>query len=241
MNEPAQGRAPAIAAKLEEARALLAVHNGEIGQAVLDVAEDVPGAPKRLYDLRAKVSVNEREVTELERAHELALRIDRQADAAAATQLRSDQLAEFKKQFAAREVAMAAVLKAAADMAVAYGEFSELTLTTLAAVPAGTIVPIMAIGGEGFAGPAFGPCTRLILAELWRLAPARSDGIGRFVLDFARPTTTVLRDNPDAIEAGIDELRAADEAILGDIVKQIERLDQVSVQRALATERKDAA
>ena len=148
-------RAPLIAAKLEEARALLAVHNGEVAQTVLDVAEDVQGAPKRLFDLRAKISTTEREASELERAYELALRIDRQAEASAATEMRREQLAEFKKQFAAREKAMAAVLKAAADMAAAYGDYSELTLNTLAAVPSGTVVPMMSIGSEGFAGPAF--------------------------------------------------------------------------------------
>jgi hypothetical protein len=234
-------RAPAIAAKLDAACAMLAAHNGEVAQTVLDVAEDVQGAPKRLFDLRAKISTAEREVGELEKAYELAARIDRQTDVAAATRMREEQLVEFKMQFAAREKAMAAVLKAAADMAAAYGEYSEATLRTLSALPAGTVVPPMSIGSEGFAGPAFGPCERLILAELWRLAPDREDGIGRFVLPFAKSSTVFVRENPEAIKPGIDEFAAADQAIIADIEKQIEKLDQAAMQRALAPERKDAA
>ena len=47
-------RAPGIAEKLEAARAILAAHNGEVAQTVLDAAENVPGATKRLCDLRAQ-------------------------------------------------------------------------------------------------------------------------------------------------------------------------------------------
>jgi hypothetical protein len=234
-------RAPAIAEKLEAARAMLAVHAGEVAQTVLDAAENVPGALKRLTDLRTRISTGELAVAELEKAHELAARIDRQAHVAAATQMRAEQFAEFKKEFGAREKAMAAVLEAARDMAAAYGEYSEATLRTLSALPAGTVVPPMSIGSEGFAGPAFGPCERLILAELWRLAPDREDGIGRFVLPFAKSSTVFVRENPEAIKPGIDEFAAADQAIVADIEKQIEKLDQAAMQRALVPERKDAA
>jgi hypothetical protein len=240
MSEASQARAPAIAEKLEAAHAMLAAHRGEMGQAVLDAAESVPGATKRLVDLRSHVSTASSAVAELEQALDLALRIDRQTAVAAATQMRNEQLVEFKKQFAAREKAMAAVLKAAADMAASYGEYSELTLSTLAAVPSGTVVPVMTIGSEGFAGPAFGPCTRLILAELWRLAPDRADGIGRFVLEFAKPASVLVPGKPENIKPGIDELLAADQAIIADIVKQIEKLDEAAMRFALIN-RKDAA
>jgi hypothetical protein len=234
-------RAPAISDKLEEARSLLAVHNAEVAQTVLDATENLPGAPKRLHDLRTKISIAEREVFELEKAYELAARIDRQSDVAAATQMRGEQLTEFKKQFAAREKAMATVLEAAAAMAVAYGEYSNATLSTLAAVPSGTTVPVMSIGCGGFAGPAFGPCTRLVLAELWRLAPARADGIGRFVLEFAKPSSELMRGDPETVRPGIDELREADAAIVADIEKQIINLNERAMRFALATDRKDAA
>jgi hypothetical protein len=234
-------RAPAIAEKLEAARAMLAVHNAEVAQTVLDAAENVPGATKRLTDLRSKISTAELAVFELEKAHELAARIDRQSDVAAATRMRAEQLVEFKRQFSAREQAMAAVLKAAADMATAYGEYSEATLLAAAVVPSGTTVPQMAIGGAGLYGAAFGPCDRLILAELYRLAPDRRDGIGRFVLPFAKPPSEQFRGNHTAIPAGIDDLLASDNAIIADIAQQIEALNEAAMRFALATNEKGAA
>jgi hypothetical protein len=155
--------------------------------------------------------------------------------------MRSEQLVEFKRQFAAREKAMAAVLKAAADMAAAYGEYSEATLLSVGAVPSGTNVPPMSIGPDGLYGAAFGPCDRLILGELFRLAPGRHDGVGRFVLPFAKPPSEMVRGKPEAIPAGIDEMRAADDAIIADIAKQIEHLDEAAMRFALNTDRKDAA
>jgi hypothetical protein len=241
VNATAEPRAPAIAEKLEAARAMLAAHRGEMGQAVLDAAENVPGATKRLVDLRSHVSTASSAVAELEQALDLALRIDRQANAATATHMRNEQLVVFRKEFEARETAMAAVLKAAAAMATAYGEYSEATLRAAAVIPSGTTVPPMAIGGDGAYGAAFGPCERLIQSELYRLAPEREDGIGRFVLPFARPPSEQLRGNHPAIPAGIDELRAADAAILADISRQIENLDEAAMRFALAPERKDAA
>jgi hypothetical protein len=242
MTGTAEPRAPAIAEKLEAARAMLAAHRGEMGQAVLDAAENVPGATKRLVDLRSHVSTASSAVAELEQALDLALRIDRQANAATATHMRNEQLVVFRKEFEARETAMAAVIKAAADMATAYGDYSEATLRAAAVIPSGTTVPPMTIGGEGLFGSAFGPCERLIQSELYRLAPEREDGIGRFVLPFARPPSEQCGGNHPAIPAGIDELRAADAAILADISRQIENLDEAAMRFALASpERKDAA
>jgi hypothetical protein len=234
-------RAPAIAEKLEAARAMLAAHRGEMGQAVLDAAESVPGATKRLVDLRSHVSTASSAVAELEQALDLALRIDRQANAAAATQMRNEQFASFREALNLREAAMERVLKAGAEMATWYGQYSEATLAAASAIPSGTAIPPMSIGGEGLYGSVFGPCERLIQSELYRLAPERADGIGRFVLPFAKPPSEQLRGNHPAIPAGIDELRAADAAILADISRQIENLDEAAVRFALAPERKDAA
>jgi hypothetical protein len=241
MTDTAVPRAPAIAEKLEAARAVLAAHAGEVAQTVLDAAENVPGALKRLTDLRARISTGELAVAELEKAYDLAARIDRQSDAAAATRMRTEQLIVFKDRFAAREKAMATVLKAAAEMATAYGYYSEATLSAASVLPSGTTVPVMMIGGNGVYGAAFGPCERLILAELYRLAPDRQDGVGRFVLPFAKPPTESFRENLPAIPAGIEEFRAADAAILADITRQIEKLDELAMRSALANNRKDAA
>jgi hypothetical protein len=241
MSENPTPRAPAIAEKLEAARAMLAAHRGEMGQAVLDAAENVPGATKRLVDLRSHVSTASSAVAELEQALDLALRIDRQANAAAATQMRGEQFGAFREALEQRESAMDRVLKAGAEMAAAYGEYSQATLRAAAVIPSGTTVPPMTIGGEGLFGSAFGPCERLIQSELYRLAPEREDGIGRFVLPFAKPPSEQFRGNHPAIPAGIDELRVADAAILADISRQIENLDEAAMRFALAPERKNAA
>jgi hypothetical protein len=241
MTGTAEPRAPAIAEKLEAARAMVAAHNGEVAQTVLDVAENVPGALKRLTELRTRISTADLAVAELEKAHALAAQIDRQAAASAATQMRGEQLVAFGEALEQREAAMDRVLQASKEMASAYGDFSEATLRAASVIPSGTVVPPMSIGGLGLYGVAFGPCERLILAELYRLAPERADGIGRFVLPFAKPPSEQFCGNHPAIPAGIDELRAADAAILADITKQIENLDEAAMRFALTTERGEAA
>jgi hypothetical protein len=241
MNGVVEPRAPAVIAKLDGELAKLAAMEAGVDELALAAAENQPGAIGRLTAQRAKIEEAERRVSEMRRAVALAQRIDRQADAAAATQMRAGQLVEFKRQFAAREKAMATVLKAAADMAAAYGEYSEATLLSVGAIPSGTFVPPMSIGRDGLYGAAFGPCDRLILGELFRLAPDRHDGTGRFVLPFAKPPSEMARGKPETIPAGIDEMRAADDAIIADISKQIENLDEVAMRFALAVDRKDHA
>jgi hypothetical protein len=242
MQPDRQPRAPAAREKLATAEAVLAGLEANVASLALEASEGKAGAEKALASHRSQIELAERSVSELRRAVALAERLDRQAAATGAAQLRAEQLSEFQKQFVAREKAMDSVLKAAADMATAYGEYSEATLRTLSAVPAGTVVPQMSIGSEGFAGPAFGPCERLILAEMYRMAPERADGIGRFVLPFAKPSSEFVRGNPGEIKPGIDELREADAAIVADIGRQIEKLDSHAMRAAeMIPARKDAA
>jgi hypothetical protein len=208
----------------------------------LEAAERKPGAADKLAAHRTKIDVAKTAAFDLRAALRLAERIDRQAVAAGAAHMRADQLAEFRKEFAAREKAMEAVLEAAAAMAKAYGEYSEATLRALAATPTGTVIPAMFMGPENSYGPAFGPGERMVLAELYRLSPERSDGIGRFVLPFAKPSSEMVRNKPEEMPAGMDELRAAHEAIIANVALQIERLDDLAQQAAeKTTDRKDAA
>src|SRR5262249_46464739 len=88
-------RAPAIAAKLESARSARAALDPEVAQAALDVAEGVRGADKRLADLRARIAIADRDVTEFAAAHVLALKKDSEAELAARCKLREAQLADF--------------------------------------------------------------------------------------------------------------------------------------------------
>jgi hypothetical protein len=243
MQHETRSGAPAIAAKLEAARGVLAAHNAEVGQTVLDVADNVPGAQKRLTELRANISTAAREVFEFEEAHAHAAKRDRVTAATAATRMREEQLAEFKKAMVAREKPMARVLELFGEAAKEYGKYSEATLSALVAVPTGTAVPVMMIGPEGLYGPAFGPCERLLLAELYRLAPERQDGIGRFVMSFAKPINEQMRGQPTAIKPGIDELLAADDAIIAEIEGQIKKLNDQAMRAAgmITDDRKDAA
>src|ERR1035437_9403312 len=96
MQHNAVPRAPAVAAKLEAARGVLQALEGEVGQAALEAAENAPGAAKRLSELRSSIATAERDVGELSRAHETALRLDRQSVAAGAIKMRREQMVAFK-------------------------------------------------------------------------------------------------------------------------------------------------
>ena len=218
-------RAPAVREKLGRAEEVLAQLEADVAALALDASEGVAGAEKALAAHRSRIEMAERQESEMRRAVALAERLDRQANAAAGAAMRAAQMSEFTATFDEREKEMGAVLAAAAAMAKAYGRFSEATLRAAAVVPSGTSVPVMAIGPQGVYGPAFGPAGNLILAEFYRLAPERKDGVGRFLLPFCKPMSELTRLQPQAIPAGIDEFTAADKAILADIAIQIERLN----------------
>jgi hypothetical protein len=232
-------RAPAVHAKLDGAVAALATLETEVAELALAAAENRPGAAGKLTQHRGKIELAKQHVEELRAALKLAVRIDRENEAACAARMRDEQFADFKAAMLARQKAMATVLEAAATMAKAYGAYSEATLAAQIAVPTGTAVPVMMIGPEGLLGAAFGPCERLIESELYRCAPLRADGIGRFVIPLAKPTAEMFRLQPEAIPAGIDELRAADQAIVAEIEKQVAALDQRAMAAASAV--KEAA
>ena len=225
MKTAIHARAPAAREKLNSADGVLAELEATVGALALEASESVAGAEKALAAHRSKIEMAERQASEMRRAVALAERLDREAVAAGAATMRAEQLSELTAAFADREKEMGAVLAAAAAMAKAYGRFSEATLRAVAVVPSGTVVPVMGIGPHGVYGPAFGPAGNLILAEFYRLAPERKDGVGRFLLPFCKPMSELTRLQPQAIPAGIDEFTAADKAILADIAIQIERLN----------------
>jgi hypothetical protein len=234
MTETATLRAPAVVEKLEAMKAVLAALNGELAQAALDAAEGTPGSAKRLGELRTQIETSERAVGELTQAVTLAERIDRQSAARAVAEMRADQFSAFAKAMEERRIEMAAVLTAVRALAEAYGRLSEATLRAVNAVPVGAAVPPIAIGREGYFGPVFGPCDRLILAELFRIAPYRADGAGRFVVPFASPPIASLRDDPGSIEPGKEAFDLATGMLLADIKDQIDRLDSVEFTKDAA-------
>jgi hypothetical protein len=217
-------RAPAIAAKLARAEAVLKELQQETAILSLEEFEGKPGAAKALASHRAKLEMAERQASELRQAVALAERLDREAGATAAATSRADQLALFKVAMLARERAMAKALDALAVFAGAYSEYSEATLSAQIAVPAGTVVPAIAMGELGSYGHVFGPCEKLILGELFRIAPERRDGIGRFIVPFAK--SPIHSDtNHKALPPAVTEFNAANTAVAQSIIAQVSQID----------------
>ncbi|MCW2219512.1 hypothetical protein M2232_003044 [Bradyrhizobium japonicum] len=224
-------RSPGVRQKLEAAQAELAALDAEVAALTLDDTEDKPGARKALTAHRSNIQAAERRVDELKRALALAEKLDRQAAATGAVRMRDEQFTALKQQFSAREKAAETVMKAVADLSAAYGKFSECSLNIASVMPSGTVLPTMSIGPNGIYGPALGPCGQLILAELWRIAPERRDGAGRYVMPFVRPGLELMKDVAE-LPAGIDELRTADQAIIANISQQVEHLNEAVMRAA---------
>jgi hypothetical protein len=236
MSQP--NRAPAIAAKLAQAEALLKELDQDTAILSLEEFEGKPGAAKALASHRAKLEAASRQVSELRAATELAERLDREALATAAAASRHDQLAVFKTAMAGRERSMAKTLDALKAFALAYSEYSEATLTAQTSVPAGTVVPAIAMGELGSYGHVFGPCEKLILGELFRIAPTRRDGIGRFVAPFAKSPIHSDTDH-GKLPSAISEFEKANAAVVQSIVGQVSQIDTREMTAASA--KKEAA
>src|SRR5258708_35898941 len=103
-------RAPAAREKLAAAEAGLAGLEADVGVLALDASEGKAGAEKALAAHRGKIETAERQVSELRRAVALAEKLDLQTAVTAAMRMRTDQLAEFKKDMTGREKSMARVL-----------------------------------------------------------------------------------------------------------------------------------
>ena len=235
-------RAPAARTKLQAAETARAELDCEVAALALEASEGKPGAAKALDAHRAKIDAAERQVTELRSAVALAEFLDREAAVEALARMRASQLTAYTKAMTARTKALTAVLEAAAVMAKSYGEYAEATQEAMTVVPSGTVVPIMGIGPNNCYGPAWGPAGLLIQSELWRLAPARVVGgedIGRFVIPFAKAPSFIS--NRDTMPAALDEWRAADQAILEDVRRQLDALNERARATIAAAKTKEAA
>ncbi|MCC8964898.1 hypothetical protein H8A95_21930 [Bradyrhizobium sp. Pear76] len=231
-------KAPAVAAKLDVVVAELAVLEAERAALVLAASEGKPGAAAKLSAHRAKIDVAACAVDDLDAALRLAQQLDRQAAAGAVIDMRAGQMTAFAAAMQDRGKAMAEVMTAVASLAAAFGKFSAATLRAQIATPAGTVVPEVGMGPNGALGPSFSPCERLLLAELWRLGPDRDDGAGRFVLPLVKSSPLLTNADHRTFAPGIDEFRKADQVVLDEIEKQIERMNSAVLR---AAERKDAA
>jgi hypothetical protein len=226
-------RAPAVLEKLEAAQAALRDLETEVGQTALEASENAPGAVKRLADLRSRIAGAEREVGELTRAHETALRLDRQSAAAGAIKMRREQLAAFKGHMADREKAMATAIEHAGKMATAFAEFLSHSEKMVSVLPSGTVFPTLAMGDNGLSGNILGACDRLLLAEMFRIGAQHAQpGRGLPVLPFSKPQIVQQRDEPGKIPPQIDTLREAHAVVLREIEGQVTKLDSQAMERA---------
>lgn len=230
-----KSHAPAAASRLAQAEATLGELENSLGPLSLAASENESGAEKKLAQLETQIGAARRELQKLQSAHSHAVLLDRRNTASAAAKLRDEQLADFTAAMQARGKEMAAVLQAAATMAAAFGRYSEQTLRASISAPIGTVIPAMAIGPNGSYGPAFGPCERLILTELWRVAPERKDGAGRFILPIARSPSITNTDRA-AFSPALEEFATANRAIVAEIATQVEQLNG-----AMAAATKEAA
>ncbi len=218
-------RVSAIAAKLDGARALLAALDAESAEMALAAIDRKPGAADKLAAHRNKTISAEAAVTELDRALRLVRRIERADAAESASKVRAEQFAEFRVYMAARHKAMSTIMDAAATMAKAFGEYVISTERARASVPDGTALPDIHVGPNGLYGRSLGSLDRLIMAELWRLAPSRSeDANATIALSFAAPLTESQRFTPSMMPRSLAEFECADAANIKSIEDQLERL-----------------
>ena len=221
-------RAPAVSAKLEAAQVTLQALEGEVGQAALEAAENAPGAAKRLAGLRSQIADAERDVDELNKAHELALRLDRISRAQGTSAVRASQLVAMKSYASERETAVLDICEAAKAMAVAYRKYGQTTLKFLGVKPIGTAVPAMGMGENNIFGSAIGNLDLLISAELLRQSAEGATEHERYVLPLVKPTSRDARLIPPAIEV----FREAQAAMLASIEGQVQNLDAAELARA---------
>jgi hypothetical protein len=229
MRPEPQYRAPPVASKLEAARSNLQALEVDLGQAVLDAEENAPNAAKRLAGLRSQIADAERSVTELTKAHALAIRLDRQSDATGRAKMRSEQLAAFQKHGRDRVAAAEKMLTAAAVMATAMQEYGTSTQAMVGVLPAGTSLPVMAMGRIGEFGGALGNLELLLSAEFYRLGAGLEPFNGqRFYVAFAKQPTLGSTDHR-TMQPGLDAFREAHAAIGAEIEGQLTKLNEADM------------
>jgi hypothetical protein len=236
-----EARAPQIKGKLEAARSALADLNRGVAEAALAAAEDEPGAAERLGELRLKITDAERTAAEIERAHQLAQLLDREALARGAIAMRGEQLSAFKKHVTAREKHFAVALTHAAEMAKAFRHFLFESEGMVSVLPSGTAFPTLAVGELGLGGNLLSGCATLLLSEMFRVGASR-DANGRVgILPFAKPLLVTQRGDPGKIPPALETLQAGHDALIREIEAQVKRLDEKLMRTASAPAKTEAA
>jgi hypothetical protein len=208
MKPPAIPRAPAVAMKLEAAREVARTLEQDVGQFVLDAAEGVSGAAKRLADLRTTIAAAQRDVTVM----------------------RKEQFAVMKQRADVRLEALATIMEAVATAAKAYHKYVVSTNEMVVALPTGTRLSFIALGRNGYGGSWVGNLKELIAAEAWRLIVI--DDKGRAArLPFAT-APELSNDDHTKLPSALALMTEAHANILRDIEAQMERLNAESMAQA---------
>ncbi|MCA1512169.1 hypothetical protein [Bradyrhizobium sp. NBAIM01] len=210
-------RAPQVRANLETALAVQAELETEVALFALEAIERQPGAAGKLAAHREKVEAAKRAVDELRAALELAQRLDRETAAAAAVEMRAQQLAVFEKAAAERVDAMAAVLAKIAEATAEWARYTQATAELATALPTGTFLPAMNFGDGG---SFLGSGEALIGREAWRVAGAGPKP------PFAKAPPLSAGDDTAKMRPARETLQDAHEAVLRSVRAQVEKLDR---------------
>ena len=217
-------RAPAAREKLQQAEAVLAELEADVALLALEASEGKAGADKALAGHRSKIETAARSVSELNRAVILGEKLDRQSAASEAARMRTDQFGAFLKYGKERLAAAEKMFEAAAVMADAMQIYGAATQQMVSVLPAGTSLPVLAMGRIGEFGGALGNLELLLSAEFWRLGAGAVVPYGqRFSLPFAKQPTMGSADHTK-MQPGIDEFRAAHTAIVNEIQAQLAKI-----------------
>lgn len=228
MIPPAIPRAPAAREKLGRAEESLTQLEADVAVLALDASEGKAGAEKALAAHRSRIEMAERQVSEMRAAVKLAERLDREADAGAAAQMRAEQFAVFEKAAAARIDAMSEVLALIGKASAVYARYVNASAEMATALPTGTHLPPMHF--EGYSGHFLGNGEALIGREAFRLASPGAKP------PFAKLPSLSAGDNVGAMRPGVEILREAHTAVLNSVKAQVERLDAAALDQATRTE-----
>lgn len=230
-------RAPAVHAKLDAALAVLTDMDMQVGELALEAVERKPGAAEKLTAHRAKIEAAKTAVAELRAAVELAERLDREADAVAAVKMRKEQFAVMQQKAKARLAEVEKMTTAVATMAECMSRYAILTNEMITALPTGTVLPVVGMGKNNWAGNWLGNLSLLLAGEAWRLAKPDAQGRGAR-LPFAAPPSTDAQNDPAAIEPALSLMEQAQSYVLAEIAAQLEKLHRDQIE--IANQRKAA-
>ena len=220
-------RAPAVQTRLEAAEIDLALLVGQIAEVQLDEVEGIEGAAERMAELSAKVQATRDKVDNLKASLQLALKLDRRADASGRAKIRASQLAAMVQHVEQRDAAVADLCAAAKTMAIAYQKYSEATLKMVGVTPIGTRLPTMMMGPNGVCGSIVGNLEPLISAEMYRHGVESGDG-----MKFTMPLVKLVGFDRKPLEPGLDVFREAQTAMMRSIKEQIAHLDKADSEFA---------